>query len=176
MLMKCCVTFRAGVGLQLLWCSSVLLYLSAAAAEWYMLLLSFPAVGSISCHHSPRTTAANYFSTGPRYYSKAAARCVFSRAILGICVLWYQRVGSCFYPFYPPLHPCAAGWECWVTAQSRPACSEVNYLTTFSFTSSSEISLFPHDLVQMCFPVSVQPGVNIWILSHSRCLVTQVEN
>lgn len=120
MLIKCCVALRAGVGLQLLWCCSVLLYLSAAAAEWYMLLLSFPAVGSISCHHSPRTTAANYFSTGPRYYSKAAARCVFSRAILGICVLWYQRVGSCFYPFYPPLHPCAAGWECWVTAHVSP--------------------------------------------------------
>lgn len=70
--MKCSVTFRACVGL--LWWS-VLLYLSRAAAEWYMLLLSVPAVRSISCHHLRRTTAANYFSMGRHYYSKAAASC-----------------------------------------------------------------------------------------------------
>lgn len=73
MLMKGCVTLRACF--CLLCRGSVLLYLSLAAAECYMLLLSFPAVHSISCHHLRRTTAANYSSTGPRYYSKAAALC-----------------------------------------------------------------------------------------------------
>lgn len=65
--------------------------------------MSFPVVGSISCHHLHRTTTANYFSAAPMLLLKSCSSMFsvyYSWKLHQPCSrLWRHVKGSCFYSY-----------------------------------------------------------------------------